>query len=84
MMSIFTRVEWQPSGMLIGFFLNLDLRVEDVYFDEDAIYMERNSRDFKRRIRIIDVNAEAACDFLNLADEVYRWRVAHGRHQGGL
>ena len=26
--------------------------------------MERNSRDFKRRIRIIDTNAEAACDFL--------------------
>lgn len=25
--------------------------------------MERNSRDFARRIRIIDENAEAACDF---------------------
>jgi cystathionine gamma-synthase len=37
---------------------------EDVYFDEDAIYMERNSRDFKRRIKVIDANAEAVCDFL--------------------
>ncbi|KAF9568261.1 cystathionine gamma-synthase [Agrocybe pediades] len=37
---------------------------EDVYFDEDAIYMERNSRDFKRRIRVIDSNAEAVCDYL--------------------
>ncbi|KAF9482287.1 PLP-dependent transferase [Pholiota conissans] len=37
---------------------------EDVYFDEDAIFMERNSRDFKRRIRVIDTNAEAVCDFL--------------------
>ncbi|KAF8966634.1 pyridoxal phosphate-dependent transferase [Flammula alnicola] len=37
---------------------------EDVYFDEDAIYMERNSRDFKRRVRVIDANAEAVCDFL--------------------
>ncbi|KAF8903932.1 pyridoxal phosphate-dependent transferase [Gymnopilus junonius] len=37
---------------------------DDIYFDEDAIYMERNSRDFKHRIRIIDANAEAACDFL--------------------
>ncbi|KDR80352.1 hypothetical protein GALMADRAFT_117071 [Galerina marginata CBS 339.88] len=37
---------------------------EDVYFDEDAIYMERNSRDFKRRIRVIDANTEAVCDFL--------------------
>ena len=37
---------------------------EDIYFNEDAIYMERNSRDFKRRIRLIDSNTEAACDFL--------------------
>lgn len=37
---------------------------EDVYFDEDAIYMERNSRDFKRRIQIINENTEAVCDFL--------------------
>lgn len=37
---------------------------EDVYFDEDSVYMERNSRDFQRRIRIIDGNTEAACDFL--------------------
>lgn len=42
----------------------LNKNFEDVYFDEDAIYMERNSRDFKRRIRVIDANAEAACDFL--------------------
>jgi len=26
--------------------------------------MERNSRDFKRRVRVIDTNAEAVCDFL--------------------
>ena len=26
--------------------------------------MERNSRDFKRRVRVIDANAEAVCDFL--------------------
>ncbi|KAJ3529413.1 hypothetical protein NMY22_g9010 [Coprinellus aureogranulatus] len=37
---------------------------EDVYFDEDAIYMERNSRDFKQRIDIIGANAEAICDYL--------------------
>lgn len=42
----------------------LNQSFEDVYFDEDAIYMERNSRDFKRRIRVINENAEAACDFL--------------------
>lgn len=38
---------------------------EDFYFDEDAIYMERNSRNFKRRIGIIDDNTEAVCDFLH-------------------
>jgi cystathionine gamma-synthase len=37
---------------------------EDTYYDEDAIYMERNSRNFKRRIQIIDSNTEAVCDFL--------------------
>ncbi|TFK38027.1 pyridoxal phosphate-dependent transferase [Crucibulum laeve] len=43
---------------------HLNTNFEDVYFNEDAIYMERNSRDFKRRVRIIDTNAEAVCDFL--------------------
>lgn len=43
---------------------SLNKSFEDVYFNEDAIYMERNSRDFKRRIRVIDANAEAVCDFL--------------------
>jgi cystathionine gamma-synthase len=38
---------------------------EDLYFDEDAIYMERNSRDFQRRIKEIDVNTEKVCDFLH-------------------
>lgn len=37
---------------------------EDVYFDEDAIFMERNSRHFKRRVKVINENAEAVCDFL--------------------
>jgi cystathionine gamma-synthase len=42
----------------------MDDSFEDFYFDEDVIYMERNSRDFKKRIRIIDSNAEAVCDLL--------------------
>ncbi|KAI0353912.1 PLP-dependent transferase [Trametes cingulata] len=44
---------------------------EDSYFDEDAIYMERNSRDFRRRIHVIDENTLAVCTFLrsrSLAD----------------
>ncbi|KAJ7696062.1 pyridoxal phosphate-dependent transferase [Mycena rosella] len=43
---------------------HMDANYEDTYFDEDAIYMERNSRDFKPRIEVIDANAEAVCDFL--------------------
>ncbi|KAM6493605.1 Pyridoxal phosphate-dependent transferase [Amanita muscaria] len=37
---------------------------EDTYYDEDAICMEQNSRDLQQRIKIIDTNAEALCDFL--------------------
>ncbi|KAJ6619484.1 pyridoxal phosphate-dependent transferase [Mycena sp. CBHHK59/15] len=43
---------------------HMNAAYEDTYFDEDAIYMERNSRDFRRRVRVIDTNAEAVCDFL--------------------
>lgn len=43
---------------------HMDAHFEDFYFDEDALYMERNSRDFARRIRAIDDNTEAVCDFL--------------------
>jgi cystathionine gamma-synthase len=38
---------------------------EDIYFEEDAICMELNSRDFERRIRVVNENAEAVCDFLH-------------------
>ena len=44
----------------------LDSTFEDDYFDEDAIYLERNSRDFKRRVWRINANAEVVCDFLRL------------------
>ncbi|KAG1729260.1 pyridoxal phosphate-dependent transferase [Suillus lakei] len=37
---------------------------EDTYFDEDAVFMERNSRNFTRRIRIIDENTLAVCEYL--------------------
>lgn len=37
---------------------------EDYYFDEDAIYMERNSRDFQDRISRENFNAEMLCDLL--------------------
>jgi cystathionine gamma-synthase len=43
---------------------HLERTYEDFYFDEDAIYMERNSRDFQRRVGVINRNTEAVCDFL--------------------
>jgi cystathionine gamma-synthase len=37
---------------------------EDLLWCEDAIYLERNSRTFRDRIKTIDENAETICDFL--------------------
>ncbi|THH14616.1 hypothetical protein EW146_g5744 [Bondarzewia mesenterica] len=48
---------------------HMDETYEDIYFDEDAIFMERNSRDFIRRISVIDVNTEVVCDFLHAAKD---------------
>ncbi|KAE8187210.1 hypothetical protein A4X06_0g7056 [Tilletia controversa] len=39
-------------------------RYEDTVWDEDAVYLERNSRDFVRRVRRIDRNAQALCKVL--------------------
>lgn len=37
---------------------------EDNFWPEDAIFLERNSRDFVSRIERINVNAEAICEVL--------------------
>lgn len=42
----------------------LSATYEDTYFDEDAVFMERNSRNFTRRVRIIDENTLAVCEYL--------------------
>ena len=42
----------------------LDEEYEDTYYSSDAIFMERNSRDFQSRVAKINRNAEAICDFL--------------------
>ena len=44
-------------------------RYEDVYFDEDAIFMERNSRDFIQRAAKIDANTERVCDLLHASSQ---------------
>ena len=40
---------------------------EDNYWPEDAIFMERNSRDFVSRIARINKNAEAICETLRVS-----------------
>lgn len=42
----------------------LDQEYEDTYFSPDAIFMERNSRDFRSRVGIINRNADSICSFL--------------------
>ena len=37
---------------------------EDNHFEEDSIFLERNSRDFVDRIKRVNVNAEALCQVL--------------------
>jgi cystathionine gamma-synthase len=44
-------------------------RYEDIFYDEDAIFMERNSRNFSQRAARIDANAERVCDFLHAASQ---------------
>jgi len=43
---------------------HLSSAYQDIYYSEDAIYMERNSRNFERRCKAIDENTEAVCDLL--------------------
>ncbi|KAH8118706.1 pyridoxal phosphate-dependent transferase [Phellopilus nigrolimitatus] len=38
----------------------------DDYYYEDAIVMEKNSRDFAERVRTINANAEAVCEYLRM------------------
>ncbi|KAF7970538.1 hypothetical protein HWV62_23699 [Athelia sp. TMB] len=44
---------------------HMDAAYEDAYFGADAVYMERNSRDFARRIARIDASTRAVATFLH-------------------
>lgn len=76
----------------------MDSVIEDNYWSEDIIFMERNSRDFLGRVERVNANAEAICDILrahplvkdlfypkcNPSRENYeRCRLPHGGY-GGL
>ncbi|GJC99818.1 cystathionine gamma-synthase [Colletotrichum higginsianum] len=39
--------------------------LEDTYWPEDIVFMERNSRDFASRIERINTNSESICDILS-------------------
>ncbi|KAH8920485.1 PLP-dependent transferase [Atractiella rhizophila] len=53
-----------PTSQLYGTLKrSIEATYTDAYFSEDAIYMERNSRDFIKRIKKINRNAEMLCDF---------------------
>lgn len=43
---------------------NLDTQYEDLFWCEDAIFLERNSRSFETRVHEINKNTEILCDFL--------------------
>ncbi|KAK5173185.1 Cystathionine gamma-synthase [Saxophila tyrrhenica] len=43
---------------------HLEAEYEDTMFEEDSIYLERNSRDFVDRIQRVNVNAEVIADVL--------------------
>ncbi len=59
----------------------LNKEFEDNYWAEDAIFMERNSRNFVSRMERINVNAEAICQTL-MASPVGRFedRIRKERH----
>ncbi|RKF72781.1 Cystathionine gamma-synthase [Golovinomyces cichoracearum] len=64
-----------PNGRYYNSFKMItDKRFEDNYWPEDVVFMERNSRDFLKRIEKINKNAEAICDILNahpLVETIY-------------
>ena len=48
---------------------------EDIYWMEDAIYLERNSRDFAPRVHKINRNSEILCEFLRSRSLVHRQQL---------
>ncbi len=54
-----------PNGRYhSGIQLSMKSTFEDLYWTEDCIFMERNSRDFLHRVSRVNSNAEAVCQVL--------------------
>jgi cystathionine gamma-synthase len=66
---------YNPQGRLYhSLRKTLDVEYEDDYWAEDAVFMERNSRDFISRIARVNFNAAAIADLLHsspLVKEIY-------------
>ncbi|CAD0085115.1 unnamed protein product [Aureobasidium mustum] len=62
--SSLTKVFSGDSNVMGGSAILNPADYEDNFFEEDAMFLERNSRDFVSRIARINVNAETICDVL--------------------
>lgn len=73
-----------PQGKYYGRLKKImEFEYEDNYWPEDAIFMERNSRDFVSRIQRINVSAEAICETLKaspIVEEVFYPKCSPTRH----
>ncbi|KAL9024744.1 MAG: hypothetical protein Q9180_007822 [Flavoplaca navasiana] len=59
----------------------METEYEDNYWAEDALFMERNSRDFVSRIARINVNAEAICSTLKASKYGYSTRPFYEQYR---
>lgn len=64
MRSLFSLVLNPASKYYSRFRSHLEHTYEDIFYDEDAIALEFNSRDIEQRIAIVNENAEAIVDYL--------------------
>ena len=52
---------------------------EDTYYPEDAVYMERNSRDYRARIKRVNDNAFDVCEYLYSRSLQDKSSPSHGK-----
>lgn len=70
-----------PQGRYYSRFKEImETDYEDNYWPEDAIFMERNSRDFVSRVDRINTNAEAICETLKASPVVKQ--IYYPKHSG--
>lgn len=60
---------------------HLEKTYEDIYFDDDSVAMEYNSRDVERRIAIVNDNTEAIADYLVNSHSPVITKVLYPKYQ---